>query len=157
MTIIRVTAPDARLTAGDRARLAEVLTDAVLVPEVGQKVAAARVGFQVQFTELPRDHMAIGGKLLSAYPIPLDVITFEIKVMAAAWPAEVRREVIRNILNGAAEVLGLPEPPPTWWVTFQIIDEGSWGSRGDVLSILDLLDSGVFTPARIEAIRRALC
>ncbi|WFU44837.1 hypothetical protein QA640_21695 [Bradyrhizobium sp. CB82] len=34
--------------------------------------------------------------------------------------------------------------------------KGSWGSRGGVLSILDLLDSGVFTPARIKAIRDAI-
>jgi hypothetical protein len=33
---------------------------------------------------------------------------------------------------------------------------GSWGSRGSVLSILDLLSSGVFTPERVAEIRKAL-
>jgi hypothetical protein len=41
-------------------------------------------------------------------------------------------------------------------VTFRVIDEGSWGSRGGVLSILDLLSSGVFTPERTAAIRAAI-
>ena len=44
----------------------------------------------------------------------------------------------------------------SWWVTFRVIDEGSWGSRAQVLSILDLLASGVFTPERIAEIRKAL-
>jgi hypothetical protein len=41
-------------------------------------------------------------------------------------------------------------------VNFQVIDEGSWGSRGGVLSILQLLDSGAFTAERIKAIRAAI-
>jgi hypothetical protein len=41
-------------------------------------------------------------------------------------------------------------------VTFRIIDEGSWGSRGRALSILDLVDSGVFTNERAAAIRAAV-
>ncbi|WP_255441466.1 hypothetical protein [Actinoplanes sp. ATCC 53533] len=39
---------------------------------------------------------------------------------------------------------------------FRVIDEGSWGSRGGVLSVLDLLDPRVFTTERITAIRSAL-
>ena len=41
---------------------------------------------------------------------------------------------------------------------FRIIEEGNWGSRGGVLSFLDLLDHGasVFTPERAAAIRTAL-
>jgi hypothetical protein len=41
-------------------------------------------------------------------------------------------------------------------VTFQVIDEGSWGSRGGVVSILQLLDSGAFTAERVRAIRDAI-
>ncbi|MCA1372349.1 MULTISPECIES: hypothetical protein [unclassified Bradyrhizobium] len=100
--------------------------------------------------------MAIGGRLLCDQDKPRDIITVNIAVMNAAWPAEVRAEVIRNVLARLAEACGMPAPSPTWWVNFEIIDEGSWGSRGGVLSILQLLDSGVFTPARIEAIRAAL-
>lgn len=51
---------------------------------------------------------------------------------------------------------GLAQPSPSWWTTFRTIDEGIWGSRGGVLSILDLLASGVFTPERIAEIRKAL-
>lgn len=38
-------------------------------------------------------------------------------------------------------------------MNFRVIDEGSWGSRGGVLSILDLLDSGVFTQEKAAAVR----
>ncbi|MCA1360413.1 tautomerase enzyme [Bradyrhizobium sp. IC3069] len=156
MTIITVTAPAGRLGLPQRRQLAESLTDAVLEPEVGQRAPAARMGFQVHFHDLPSDSMAIGGRLLCDQDKPRDIITVNIAVMNAAWPAAVRAEVIRNVLARLAEACGMPAPSPTWWVNFEIIDEGSWGSRGGVLSILQLLDSGVFTPARIEAIRAAL-
>ncbi|OAF18442.1 tautomerase family protein [Bradyrhizobium neotropicale] len=156
MTIITVTAPAGRLSQPQRRRLAESLTDAVLVPEVGQHAPAARTGFQVHFHELPPDCMAIGGRLLSDQEAPRDIMTVTIAVMNAAWSAEVRSEVIRNVLARLAEACGTETPSPTWWVNFEIIDEGSWGSRGDVLSILQLLDSGVFSPERIKAIRAAI-
>jgi phenylpyruvate tautomerase PptA (4-oxalocrotonate tautomerase family) len=156
MTIITVTTPEKRLSLAQRGRLAETLTDAVLEPEVGQFAPAARAGFQVHFRELPADCMAIGGKLLAEQDSPRDIMTIHIAVMNAAWPAEVRRRVIRGVLERMAEACNLPKPSPTWWVTFQVIDEGSWGSRGDVLSILQLLDSGAFSEARISAIRAAI-
>jgi phenylpyruvate tautomerase PptA (4-oxalocrotonate tautomerase family) len=156
MTIITVTAPEGRLGLAQRRRLAETLTDAVLEPEVGQLAPAARVGFQVHFRALPADYMAIGGKLLSEQDPPRDIMTVNIAVMNAAWPAEVRERVIRGALMRLAEACDMPAPSPTWWVNFQVIEEGSWGSRGGVLSILQLLDSGAFTTERIKAIREAI-
>lgn len=156
MTIITVTAPTGRLSLAQRRLLAESLTDAVLEPEVGQHAPAARMGFQVHFHDLPADCMAIGGRLLSDQDSPRDIMTINIAVMNAAWPAEVRAEVIRNVLARLAEACGMQTPAPTWWVNFEIIDEGSWESRGGVLSILQLLESGVFAPERIKAIRAAI-
>lgn len=156
MTIITVSAPEKRLNLAQRRRLAETLTDAVLEPEVGQLAPKARVGFQVHFRDLAADCMAIGGKLLCDQDPPADVMTVNIAVMDAAWPAEVRERVIRGVLARLAEACDMPKPSPTWWVTFQIIDEGSWGSRGGVLSILQLLDSGAFTAKRISEIRDAI-
>lgn len=156
MTIITVTSPAGRLSLAQRRRLAESLTDAVLEPEVGQKAPAARMGFQLHFRELAADDMAIGGRLLCDQDVPRDVMTINIAVMNAAWPADVRADVIRNVLARLAEACGMETPSPTWWVTFEIIDEGSWGSRGGVLSILALLETGVFSPERIAAIRAAV-
>jgi phenylpyruvate tautomerase PptA (4-oxalocrotonate tautomerase family) len=156
MTIITITTPAKRLTLEHRRALAEKLTDAVLVPEVGQPAPAARVGFQVHFVELAPDNMAIGGKLLAEHTSPPDVMTIDVAVMDAAWPTDVRAVVIRNLLAAMAEVLAIATPSPTWWVNFRVIDEGSWGSRGNVLSILDLLGTGVFTPERVTAIRQAV-
>ena len=156
MTIIAVTTPENRFTVEQRRLLAKSLTDAVLVPEVGQNEPAARVGFQVHFIERSTDRMAIGGRLLSEIsPVP-DVILVNILVMNAAWPLEVRKAVIEGVLAHLAEACGMDKPAPTWWVTFQVIEEGSWGSSGGVLSILDLLDSGVFTADRAALIRGAL-
>jgi phenylpyruvate tautomerase PptA (4-oxalocrotonate tautomerase family) len=156
MTVIRVTTPEGRLSEAQRRVLAVTLTDAVLEPEVGQMAPAARVGFQVHFREARPDQIAIGGKLLADQtPVP-DVMTVEIVVMNAAWPAELRRRAIENVLRALAEACGVPTPLPTWWVQFQVIDEGSWGSRAGVLSILDLLDSGVFSAERAAAIRAVL-
>jgi phenylpyruvate tautomerase PptA (4-oxalocrotonate tautomerase family) len=156
MTIITVASLEGRLTLAERRKLAETLTDAVLVPEVGQPAAAARRGFQVHFVEHAPDCLAIDGKLLVDHDPRPDVMTIDVAVMDAAWPAEVRATVIRNVLAAMATALGMGRPSSTWWVNFRIIDEGSWGSRGSVLSILDLLDTGVFTPDRVAAIRQAV-
>ncbi|MGW0460246.1 tautomerase family protein [Streptomyces tendae] len=156
MTVITVNAPKGRLSREQRARLAESLTDAVLVPEVGQFIPAARVGFQVHFAEREADMIAIGGTLLADAAEPVDAMVIDVAVMNADWDDEVRGEVIHRILAAMTEACGLAEPSPTWWVNFRVIDERSWGSRGGVLSILDLLDSGVFTPDRAAAIRAAL-
>lgn len=156
MTIITVTTPENRLDAAQRRELAQSLTDAVLVPEVGQLAPPARVGFQVHFRALAVDSMAIGGRLLADHdPMP-DVATIDLCVMDAAWPDAVRKQVIENVLGAMAKACGLAQASPAWWVTFRLIDEGSWGSRGSVLSIKDLLGSGVFTAERAAEIRAAL-
>jgi hypothetical protein len=108
MTIINVNTQAGRLDSEHRRILARTLTDAVLVPEIGQLAPAARPGFQVLFNERP------------------------------------------------ADACGMSAPSPAWWVNFRVIDDGSWGSRGTVLSILDLLDAGVSTPERAQAVRDAV-
>ncbi|MFJ8634727.1 4-oxalocrotonate tautomerase family protein [Streptomyces sp. NPDC093568] len=156
MTIITVHTPKDRLSLEQRRELAETLTDAVLVPEVGQFAPAARVGFQVHFVEREPDMMAIGGRLLADTGPGLDVMTIDVAVMDAAWQPELRAEVIERVLAALAAACGMPAPAPTWWVTFRVIEEGSWGSSGGALSVLSLLDSGVFTPERVKAVRGAL-
>ncbi|MCL8015795.1 4-oxalocrotonate tautomerase family protein [Streptomyces sp. AS02] len=156
MTIITVNAPKGRLSVEQRRELAETLTDAVLVPEVGRFAPAARVGFQVHFVEREPDMMAIGGRLLVDAGPELDVMVVDVTVMDAAWQPEVRAEVIERVLAALAAACGMGRPSPTWWVTFRVIDEGGWGSSGGVLSVLSLLDSGVFTAERVKAVRAAL-
>ncbi|MEU9270773.1 tautomerase enzyme [Streptomyces sp. NPDC048251] len=156
MTIITVNTPKGRLGLEQRRELAETLTDAVLVPEVGQSAPAARVGFQVHFVEREQDMMAIGGRLLSDAGRELDVMVIDIAVMDAAWQPDVRAQAIGRVLAALAAACGLERPSPTWWVNFRVIDEGSWGSSGAVLSILPLLESGVFTAERVKAVRAAL-
>jgi len=154
MTAITVTAPEGRLNAAQRAKLAESLTDAVLVPEVGQFAPAARVGFQVHFAELPSTHMAIGGKLIAE--TSADIVVIDIAVMDGDWKREVRSEVLERTLAALADACGMDAPSPGWWVNFRVIEEGSWGSRGGVLSVLDLLESGVFSEQKKQAIRAAI-
>ena len=153
MTWITVIAPAGRLSFDQRRTLARTLTDAVLVPEVGQDVPVARVGFQVHFVERTLDSIAIGGVLLSDQLH--DIMMIDIAVMDGAWPREVRRQVIERTLGAMTEACELAAPSPAWWVNLRVIEEGSWGSRGGVLSILDLLDTGVFTTERTAAIRAA--
>ncbi|WP_030948607.1 tautomerase family protein [Streptomyces sp. NRRL S-646] len=156
MTVITVNAPQGRLSVEQRRTLAETLTDAVLVPEVGRFAPAARVGFQVHFVERAPDMMAIGGRLLADAGQELDVMVIDVAVMDGDWHREVRAEVIERVLAALAQACGLPEPSPTWWVNFRVVEEGSWGSGGKVLSVLSLLESGVFTEEKAKAIRAAM-
>ncbi|OEJ23409.1 hypothetical protein AR457_01640 [Streptomyces agglomeratus] len=83
-------------------------------------------------------------------------MVIDVAVMDGDWRQEVRTAVIERILAALADACGLEKPSPTWWVNFRVIDEGSWGSSGGVLSVLSLLDSGVFAEEKAEAIRAAL-
>lgn len=156
MTVITVNTGKDRLNRDQRRTLAETLTDAVLVPEIGQFTPAARAGFQVHFVEREPDMMAIGGRLLADAGPELDVMVIDVAVMDADWRQNVRAQVIERVLAAMASACGLDKPSPAWWVNFRVIDEGSWGSSGGVLSILSLLDSGVFTEEKAKAIRAAM-
>ena len=154
MTVITVTAPKGRIGEEARNQLSVSLTDAVLVPEIGHHVAAARIGFQVHFVELEASHMAIGGQLLS--DIDADILVVDVAVMDGDWRNEVRAQVIDRLFAALASAFEMEEPSPTWWINFRIIEECSWGSRGGVLSILDLLATGVFADEKVRAIRAAI-
>jgi phenylpyruvate tautomerase PptA (4-oxalocrotonate tautomerase family) len=156
VTVITVNTPKGRLSLEERRALAETLTDAVLVPEVGQFAPAARAGFQVHFVEREPDMMAIGGRLLADTGPGPDVMVIDVAVMDGDWRREVRAEVIKRVLAALAEACDLPKPSPAWWVNFRVIDEGSWGSSGGTLSVLSLLDSGAFTEEKAKAIRAAI-
>ncbi|MEV4360775.1 tautomerase family protein [Nonomuraea sp. NPDC049625] len=65
---------------------------------------------------------------------------------------EQRRALARTLTDAVL----VPAPSPAWWVNFRVIEDGSWASGGRVLSILDLLDTGVFTEERAKAVRAAL-
>ena len=156
MTVITVTTAIGRLDLPQRRLLAQSLTDAVLVPELGRMEPAARVGFQVHFVERQLDMMAIGGTLAAdAAPTP-DVITVDVAVMDADWRREVRAEVIEGVLSALAAATNLDAPLSTWWVMFRVIDEGSWGGGQGVTSILNLLGTGVFADEKAAAIRDRL-
>ncbi|MGY3494317.1 tautomerase enzyme [Bradyrhizobium sp. USDA 4502] len=156
MTIIYVMTPQGRLDVAQRRTLAKTLTDAVLVPEVGRQAPEARRGYQVHFIERQLDMMAHGGELL--VDRPSDVMVVDIVAMECCWTREDRAAVIGNILAALTQACGVEAPSPTWWVNFRTIEEGGWGSRGRVISFLDLLDQGasVFSPERASAIRTAL-
>jgi phenylpyruvate tautomerase PptA (4-oxalocrotonate tautomerase family) len=114
-TVITVNTTKGRLSLEQRRRLAETLTDAVLVPEVGQHAPAARPGFQVHFVERAPDMMAIGGRLLAdAQPQP-DVMLIDVAVMDADWRQDVRTQVIERPLAAMAHACGLDKPSPAWW------------------------------------------
>lgn len=154
MTVITVTSPTGRIGLDVRRQLAPLLTDAVMVPEIGQFVEAARAGFQVHFKELALDCMAISGQLLC--DSDADLMLIDIAVMDGDWPQTVRSHVIDRVFEALTTALGMDVPSPTWWINFRVIEEGSWGSRGGVLSILDLLALGVFTDNKKQAIQAAI-
>lgn len=154
MTAIIITYPEGRIDHLQRKELATTLTDAVLVIECGQLIPAARGAFQIHFRPLPLDHLAIGGALLSDQPA--DILLIDLAVMDGYWPDTDRKEVFKNIYAALCAAFRIDTPSPTWWINFRVIGEGSWGSRGGSLSILDLLDTGAFSIQRAADIRASL-
>jgi hypothetical protein len=154
MTAIIITYPEGRINHDQRKELAETLTDAVLIIECGQIIPAARSAFQIHFRPLPLDHLAIGGTLLTEQPA--DILFIDLAVMDGYWPDTDRKQVFTNIYAALCAALKTDKPSPTWWINFRVIGEGSWGSRGGALSILDLLDTGAFTAQRAADIRANL-
>jgi hypothetical protein len=152
MTSITIAYPEGRIDLTQRRVLAQSLTDAVLTVECGQMLEPARIGFQVHFRPLPLDCMAIGGRLL--IDAPADIMVLDVAVMDAAWTRADRKAVIDALFGALAQGLGMEQPSPAWWIQFRVIEEGSWGSRGGPLSILDLLETGAFSPTRVDEIRR---
>ncbi|CDR01369.1 tautomerase enzyme [Streptomyces iranensis] len=126
------------------------------MPEVGQSAPHARVGFQVYFVEREPDMTAIGGRFLADIGPEADVMVIDVAVMDEDWRQEIRTQVIERALATLADACGLAEPSPTWWVNFRVIEEGGRGSSGGVLSVLSLLDTGVFTEGEVKAVRAAL-
>jgi hypothetical protein len=122
-----------------------------LIIECGQIIEAARSGFQVHFRPLSLDHMAVGGALLSQQPA--DVLFVDLAVMDGYWSDRDRQDVFKNLYAALCAALKTPTPSQSWWINFRVIGKGSWGSRGGALSILDLLDTGAFTPQRAADIR----
>ena len=104
MTVITVHAPKDRLSREQRAELAESLTDAVLVPEVGQFAPAARAAAQAQVVEREPDMLAIGGRLLADAGQDLDVMVIDVTVMDGDWRqdkqerADMCQRVLRQLL-----------------------------------------------------------
>jgi hypothetical protein len=154
VTAIIVNYPSNRIDLAQREKLSLTLTDAVLNVECGQVISAARMGFQVHFRPLAEDHVAVGGVLVSKSGH--DVMLIELIVMDGHWPIEDRKAIISNVYVALCDALNVSEPAPTWWVNFTVIEEGSWGSRGGVLSILSLLDTGAFTAQRADDIRKSI-
>ena len=56
-------------------------------------------------------------------------MVIDVAVMDADWRREVRAEVVERVLAAMAAACGLEKPSPAWWVTFRVIEEGSWGGR----------------------------
>lgn len=76
--------------------------------------------------------------------------------MDGDWSRTIRGQVIDAVFIVLCDALDVEAPPRSWWVTIRRIEDGSWGSRGSVTSIHDLLGIGVFSDAKIKAIRDAI-
>lgn len=154
MTMISITSPEGRISAEQRAELAKSLTDAVLDVEIGRHEPLARAGCQIHFNQLPSSQMAHNGQLVSE--TDTDLMLVDIAVAEGDWPKSERKRVIEGIYAALVQALNVEEPSKDWWVKMKTVEEGSAATGGNVLSMLDFLELGIFSETKSAAIRKAL-
>ncbi|MBV8182048.1 MAG: hypothetical protein JO045_25295 [Mycobacterium sp.] len=139
MPVIRVTYPENALTAEQKAGLAPLLVDAVMVEEVDPVTEAARDATFIVFTEVPQhDAFGAGGQ-------PFWLVE---SITASGFFNQARRDDAQarvakafvTVLgdDGSSVELGGKTVSPAYlrhiYSLLIEIPEGSWGTEGDTLS-----------------------
>jgi phenylpyruvate tautomerase PptA (4-oxalocrotonate tautomerase family) len=153
MPLLRVTHQAGAFTDTQKAQLAEKLTHAILVAEIGNDNPTARSLAYVIFQEIdPKTSWFVGGKIQEAAPQGGYFILDVVYPFGAATQAA-KTQLHKDLNDIIARVLNVDGTFPNRagdWVLIHEITEGNWGVSGQTMSIKDIHSATQGSPERID-------
>ncbi|MBV8884732.1 MAG: tautomerase family protein [Chroococcidiopsidaceae cyanobacterium CP_BM_RX_35] len=153
MPLLRVTYQRGAFTDEQKAQLAEKLTHAILVAEIGNDNPTARSLAYVIFDEVePKTSWFVGGQLQEFAPQGGRFI-FDVIYPFGAADQVAKTQLHKDINDIVASVLGVDGTFPNRagdWVLIHEITEGNWGVSGQTVGIKDIHAVTKGSPERID-------
>jgi len=153
MPLLRVTHQRGAFTDAQKAQLAEELTHAILVAEIGNDNPTARSLAYVIFQDIdPQSSWFVGGKLQEAVPQG-GYFIFDVVYPFGAADQAAKTQLHQDINDIVARVLHVDGTFPNRagdWVLIHEITEGNWGVSGQTMSIKDIHSATQGSPERID-------
>ena len=153
MPLLRVTHQAGAFTDAQKDQLAEALTHAILVAEIGNDNPMARSLAYVIFQEIdPKTSWFVGGKIQETAPQGGYFIFDVIYPFGAATQAA-KTQLHNDINDITARVLNVDGTFPNRagdWVLIHEITEGNWGVSGQTMRIKDIHSVTQGSPDRID-------
>lgn len=151
MPLLRVTHQRGAFTDMQKAQLANELTHALLMGEVGSDNPASRAVAYVVFDEVdPKTSWFVGGKLEETRPTGGRFI-FDVFYPVGAASQEHKTQLHKDINDSVARVLDVDGTFPNRggdWVFIHEITEGNWGVSGQTIGVADVYQLAQGDPAR---------
>ena len=151
MPLLRVTHQRHAFTDAQKAQLAEELTHAILIAEVGRDAAVSRSTAYVLFEEVdPTTSWFVGGRIEETPPTGGHFL-FDVFYPFGAASQEHKNQLYRDINDSVARVLGVDGTFPNRagdWVFIHEITEGNWGASGQTVGVADIFQFTQGDPAR---------
>ena len=156
MTAINVAMTGAPLLGAEKAQIAERITEAFALVEVGADSPLIRQGFMVQFESLGPDDLWLGGKPATEIRDSGRAALITVRVMAGPWNDEMKAELFERVDGILRDVAHMPREGngQDIWMTFLEVPNGGWGLGGRTVDIAQL--APFFTADRQERIRAYL-
>jgi len=153
MPLLRVTHQANAFTDTQKAQLAEDLTHAILVAEIGNDNPTARSLAYVIFQEIdPKTSWYVGGKIQETAPQG-GYFIFDVVYPFGAADQAAKTQLHKDINDIVARVLEVDATFPNRagdWVLIHEITEGNWGVSGQTVGINDIHSVTQGSPERID-------
>lgn len=141
MPLLRVTHQRGAITPAQKDQLAERLTAAMLIGEVGADTAAGRAVAYVLFDEVdPGTAWYVGGKPDTSASVGGRLL-FDVVYPEGAAPQAAKSQLQAAINEAVAETLGVDGSFPNRagdWVIIRDVTDGAWGAGGQTIGIREI-------------------
>ena len=159
MPLLRITHQRGALTDAQKAQLAEELTSAILIAEVGADTPAGRALAYVLFDEVDaRNSWYVGGKPDTSPPTGGRFLFDIVYPVGASMQAD-KTELHATINRIVARTLGVDGSFPNRagdWVFVHEVPNGSWGASGQTIGIREINGVAGGGPERAEYFEQLL-